>query len=363
MTLTSLIITEDKQQAIRIRRFLMSIVAYLLTEGVALLMYRFGYLDASAMRWSVLMMISVPCALYVCFRSGLNLRMPDPSLTVVQMMVAIMVILFHAYVTTHVRGEIVAVFLVVFLFGAYQLRTRQLLQLALFVMAAYGCVIYMLYQQHPGLIDMRVEMLQWVTLALLLPCFAMVGGNISSLREKLRDSHGELKRAMEQIQEMAIHDELTGLYNRRHFMGMLGTVATRANCNGQLFCVLMLDVDHFKTVNDRQGHLAGDQVLRSVADAVRIELRGFDFCGRFGGEEFILVVGQSTLDGALLCAERIRTSVADLAFPGLPDDFRITISVGVSEFELGEEIENTIGRADAALYRAKGLGRNCVVRS
>jgi diguanylate cyclase (GGDEF)-like protein len=122
----------------------------------------------------------------------------------------------------------------------------------------------------------------------------------------------------------------------------------------------MLDIDHFKSVNDTYGHMTGDEVLKAVSDVICNSLRSADFCGRYGGEEFLLVMTQTNIKGALLCAERIRSNIERGRFPNLGPDFRVTVSLGVTEFAGKEDIPTMIGRADKALYRAKETGRNRV---
>jgi diguanylate cyclase (GGDEF)-like protein len=178
--------------------------------------------------------------------------------------------------------------------------------------------------------------------------------------EKANKLNVELQKALVMIEDMAIHDELTGLYNRRHLMELLEIEKKRADRNGQLFSLVMLDIDHFKKVNDTLGHLVGDQVLRVVAHKSQGTLRATDFCGRYGGEEFVIVMGQTTRDGAHVCAERVRSLVELTQFPELGNDFQVTISLGITEYQLREDLSNTISRADKALYLAKNAGRNRV---
>jgi diguanylate cyclase (GGDEF)-like protein len=143
-------------------------------------------------------------------------------------------------------------------------------------------------------------------------------------------------------------------------MELLEIEKKRADRNGQLFSLVMLDIDHFKKVNDTLGHLVGDQVLRVVAHKSQGTLRATDFCGRYGGEEFVIVMGQTTRDGAHVCAERVRSLVELTQFPELGNDFQVTISLGITEYQLREDLSNTISRADKALYLAKNAGRNRV---
>lgn len=175
---------------------------------------------------------------------------------------------------------------------------------------------------------------------------------------KVNVINDELKKAVHTIQEMAIRDELTGIYNRRHLMELLEIEKKRADRSGQLFSMIMLDIDHFKRTNDLWGHLAGDRVLRDVADILNTSLRATDFCGRYGGEEFMLVLEKTMRDGAIVYAERARRLIESAIFPDLGDAFQVTVSLGVTEYRLREELSQTISRADEALYRAKSAGRN-----
>jgi diguanylate cyclase (GGDEF)-like protein len=122
----------------------------------------------------------------------------------------------------------------------------------------------------------------------------------------------------------------------------------------------MLDIDHFKAVNDTLGHLAGDEVLRGVSDVIRNNLRSVDLYGRFGGEEFLIIMTQTDIQGALLCAKRVRAAVEQKRFPAVGNDFRVTVSLGLTDYRGNEKIDSMIARADKALYRAKDGGRNRV---
>ena len=359
-SIKSVILGTDKKQAIRLSRFLMSSAAYLLSFSLLVAGYWLNFVDGWVVKFGLIAISTHFCGFYAWIRSGLNLKMPDPSLTMIQMIVATLVIMFLMYNANHVRGPFIIIYLVVFLFGIFRLNTSQFLGLTAFVLYTYGFVIYMLSNYHPERINFYEDVLQWFALAVLLPCFSFIGGHISSLRASLRSSHSEIKEAMSVIHEMAIRDELTGMFIRRHLMELLEIEKHRADRSGQLFCLTILDIDHFKKVNDTLGHQAGDKVLKVAAGALQDELRAFDFCGRYGGEEFVLVMGQTTKDGAALCADRLRQRIESLRFPELGENFRVTISLGLTEYRLREDIAETIHRADDALYKAKHSGRNRV---
>jgi diguanylate cyclase (GGDEF)-like protein len=187
-----------------------------------------------------------------------------------------------------------------------------------------------------------------------------IAGNISSLRRDLSLSQRKLQSSFTVIREMAIHDDLTGFFNRTHLMDLIETESNRSIRTGSVFSLAMIDIDKFKNINDTYGHQTGDYVLKTFAAVIRSILRKTDFCGRYGGEEFLIVLTQTDLQAAKIFAERIRDSVEKSLFPSLGLDSRVTVSVGMTVYRMQENIERTIARADEALYRAKNGGRNRV---
>lgn len=163
------------------------------------------------------------------------------------------------------------------------------------------------------------------------------------------------------IRELAVRDPLTGIFNRRYIWERMEGEERRALSASTSFYICLIDLDSFKQVNDTLGHAAGDIVLQAVARVIESQVRDEDCFGRYGGEEFILVLrGRDTLDPARF-AERIRRSVAELRFAEVPDLQKVTVSIGVARFEPGEGFGKTISRADTALYAAKQAGRDQVV--
>ena len=229
-----------------------------------------------------------------------------------------------------------------------------------FTLVTYGIDIALLNYFRSDTVNLNIEYLQFLVLSMVLVAFSIIGGHISSLRRNLRISRTELEKSLTIIKEMSIRDDLTGVYNRRHLMELLEHEYHRISRGGAHFSVAMLDIDHFKSVNDTHGHLTGDEVLKAVSDVIRNSLRSADFCGRYGGEEFLLVMTQTNINGALLCAERIRSTIEQSRFTSLGPNFKVTVSLGVTEFTGKEDIPTMIARADKALYHAKESGRNRV---
>lgn len=170
----------------------------------------------------------------------------------------------------------------------------------------------------------------------------------------------EQKRVEDQLRVIAMTDALTGTHTRRHFFDLAEVECGRSSRHERPISVALLDLDHFKLVNDRFGHRVGDEALRLVADTVRDKLRSHDLLGRYGGEEFALLLPETSLEGARLVVERIRQAVAALEFTHHQDVVSLTISAGVVFRRPDEALGAALERADAALYAAKDQGRNRV---
>ena len=187
------------------------------------------------------------------------------------------------------------------------------------------------------------------------------------LKAKLEESSSEINNLRENlasVQKEALTDALTGIANRKQFDMMLRNEAMHAMEDGSQLSLALVDIDYFKKFNDTYGHQVGDKVLKLVAQMLSRNIKGRDLAARYGGEEFALLLPKTELeDGAALC-EQIRSSVESKVLRNKQsgEDYgKITISIGVSEFEPGESLNQLIARADECLYRAKDLGRNQVV--
>jgi two-component system, cell cycle response regulator len=179
---------------------------------------------------------------------------------------------------------------------------------------------------------------------------------------RILDLQEELLRARERLREQATHDMLTGLLNRAAIMDTLRTELARSGREGQPMAVLLADLDRFKSINDTYGHFAGDAVLRQSAQRMKSALRRYDALGRYGGEEFLMVLPGCAGSTACHQAERIREAVSASTMESDSDRLRVTCSIGVAcrEKPVPEDADGLIREADTALYVAKNLGRNQV---
>ncbi|HOC58379.1 MAG TPA: diguanylate cyclase [Smithellaceae bacterium] len=164
--------------------------------------------------------------------------------------------------------------------------------------------------------------------------------------------------AEETLQYAAATDSLTGLVNRRELIKQFQVEKSKSERHGTSLAVMMADIDHFKEVNDIYGHNAGDRILKGVSHTIRSSLRVEDICGRWGGEEFLLILPETDLSAAASVAEKLLMAVRNLSTPWEGKNISVTISLGVNQFVRGMDMETCIGRADEALYRAKAGGRN-----
>ncbi|MDZ7802529.1 sensor domain-containing diguanylate cyclase [Thiohalophilus sp.] len=191
---------------------------------------------------------------------------------------------------------------------------------------------------------------------------------VTERTQQLQAALEEAEHLKERYATLSVIDELTELHNRRFFFPEAQSVLARAIRYDEPFCLLVLDADNFKSINDRFGHGVGDNVLRAIADLLREEAREADIIARLGGEEFVLALPETAEEGAMTLAERIRLRIANLEFRFAEKDFGITISVGVAALqathsrETRRALEELLHQADSAMYYSKGHGRNQVNR-
>ncbi|WP_344763187.1 GGDEF domain-containing protein [Actimicrobium antarcticum] len=293
---------------------------------------------------------------FVIFRLQLNTHFYDRSLTFAQVVASVITMLSVAYLDRTAQLVLGPFLLIAFSYGTFRLSRSSLTVLAAGTIAGYLAMI-LLRSYREGFGDaLKLDLLQWIVVALTLPLMVSVGGRIRQLRATLKLT----RRQLQQFEEKAIRDELTGLYNRRQLQTELDTAIARANSEGIPFCLCLIDVDHFKDINDKHGHLVGDVILREFARVALDSIRDSDVIGRYGGDEFMHLLPNTSLKGAVMHAERLRVYAHFLDLQGVLPQKSISLSIGVAQFRSGEDAAALIERADTALYRAKERGRNRV---
>lgn len=179
---------------------------------------------------------------------------------------------------------------------------------------------------------------------------------------KIKNLQDELKKSNEMLKQLSDTDPLTHIYNRRYMMNMLEKEILRAERKGTHLSLVMIDLDHFKHVNDKYGHQGGDQVLASLAELSQSGLRSYDFVARYGGEEFVMTLPETTHENALMIAERLRLRIQLHPYTGSLKGLITTASMGVATYPANfiTSLSDLIREADDAMYRAKAAGRNRV---
>lgn len=182
---------------------------------------------------------------------------------------------------------------------------------------------------------------------------------LARISDRYQNSLRELSEA---LKVNALHDPLTGLDNRRSLMERLREESERATRKNKPFALAIIDADRFKSINDHFGHDVGDQALCTLSNAIKTSLRDYDLCGRWGGEEFLLLLPETESQEALLVIERIRRAIADtVILPASDESPTLTASFGLTTYRVGENFSETIKRADTCLLAAKSQGRNRVI--
>ncbi|MES2581920.1 MAG: diguanylate cyclase, partial [Pseudomonadota bacterium] len=290
------------EQRVRLRRFFVGTAAHVMNLAFVLLCWGMGFLGTVNVAVYAAIAVAFNIVVYGVIRSGMNLRFKDPSLTFLQIAVPAMLGLYIMYFAGLARGAFLLLGLAMFSFGMFRFKARQFLQLAAFILTVYALQTALLLYFHADEANLKLELLLWVAFAMTLGQFSFLAAMVGSLRHKVEEKNqalakqnGELEVALQRISDMAIRDELTGVYNRRYLMERITEETHRCQRNGSVFCVCMVDIDFFKRVNDVHGHLPGDEVLRGVAHAASKALRQLDFFGRYGGEEFLMVLTDTAL--------------------------------------------------------------------
>lgn len=333
----------------------------------ALMLLGFAHIDAVEARLAV---AYLACALtvhgfsYYIYRSGLHIRLGMKNLLFPEIVFGLALQNVFLYLAPSIGFFFLVNIFAVFVFGMMAMNIRQFLLvtglaslMALVVISEAGSKISFPVETRFGLALLTIALI-----ANFCRC-AYVNAYVFGLRRNLARSNKELRASLQRIEELASHDELTHLPNRRYLTELLHKEQARAKRMGTTFCVAILDLDHFKSVNDRFGHAMGDKVLKEFSRRIDNANRATDHFGRYGGEEFLmLLIGTPAADAAT-SLERVRSLAANIDWKRMQPNLAITVSIGASEFRHDESIEQLLGRADAALYAAKTAGRDRIVIS
>lgn len=301
---------------------------------------------------------------YAATASGWNLKLRDPTLVEPTMILGIAMQLGVVAAAPQISFPFLANLFTVFSFGMIWLSLRDSVVIWTLGIAGTAIVFYAAQGRIGVPASSPFELtLVWLYFSLILARCLLLSVNANEMRARLADSRRKLAASLEQVQQLASHDELTGALNRRALMAALERERERAGRSGTPFSIAMMDLDHFKGVNDSYGHGVGDEVLKGFAAMVHDTMRITDVFGRYGGEEFLIILVGTEPPAALAAMERIRAAVAAHSWSALAPGLAQTVSAGVSRFRKDITVEQLLNSADQALYQAKRDGRNRVVAS
>jgi diguanylate cyclase (GGDEF)-like protein len=286
-------------------------------------------------------------------------RFEDHYLTIYQVAGHVALQLCFLLAAPQIGFVFLSVVFLIFGFGALRMTSRQ--AIISWTLTMLGLAPIFLFTSTPiGLpITTQTERLAaMLSFVLTIGQCAFVGLYGSTMRKMLYDRSFELKAAYKRIEELAELDELTGASNRRSIMRMLEEEIARSKRNGTPCSIALIDLDWFKRINDAYGHPTGDEVLRTFSITSFANIRSVDRFGRYGGEEFLLVLPDMDTARAVRALDRLRTIIAELNWSAFSPGMQVTISAGVATLHPHETSDTFLARADSALYAAKAQGRN-----
>ena len=228
--------------------------------------------------------------------------------------------------------------------------------------ASIALVMGLSSQRNPDHYPLGGEIVYYIMLCIMVAGVGVLTVRLTAMRDRLRRQKVELEAALAHIHRLATHDDLTGLVNRRHMQELLENERMRLERSEQDWCVALIDLDHFKSVNDAHGHAIGDEVLRALSRHAHTLIRRTDVLARWGGEEFVLLLPNTPIGMATISLERLREHfhAHPLVVQGI--ELPVSFSAGLTEHLRGETVAQTLERADKLCYQAKTLGRNRVER-
>ena len=312
--------------------------------------------------WISIMLV-INAGFYVAVRFGFTRGLRDPALTEPHMAYAMVQAALSYLLAGQARGAFLLAAMLVLTFGLFSLSTPRMWRMVALGLVAVSAAMIGAAVFAPADFDPQIERANFIVALISLPAMGMVAARLNRLRERLRSQKQALEQALQRIELLATRDELTGLVNRRQMLDLLAQQHQRSVRSGHSFCLAVLDIDHFKRINDSHGHPAGDQVLRQFGANAAAAIRLSDVLARWGGEEFLLMMPDTGASLARLAVERLRERTAALRVQVDGVALGVTLSAGVTEHRAGEPVSETIARADTALYAAKANGRNQVVAS
>lgn len=322
------------------------------------------FISAHAAQWAIALNVVAMLIGYPIVRSGKSMHWQDPAMVLPQMVGAQALACFAYATAPDARGALMQWMCFIQVFGLFSLSPREVklsgtssilvLVLMLFIASSSGLPDF-----NPGEQTLRVVMQGFI-----MGILCWVSYHYSLMRSRVRTQKQELTLTVKAVQDIIEHDALTGLFNRRHMQILLQAEMDRCQRSGHRFCIALVDLDHFKFINETYGPHVGDEVLKNFGRHTRMILRETDVIARWGGEEFLLIMPDTNpSERAKIGLERLRRSLLLQTMSSKAPDLRATFSAGIAVYHQGETMDQVLDRADRALYQAKEQGRSRTILS
>lgn len=348
----------EPKMRMRVQRSMMAAFIYVVWMVLEVYAAWQGIISAHDAGTMIAFNVSGLLVFYALLRSGYTTRLSDPSLTMAQMIHSTGATLLAYILMPPTRVAALQVLCLVQVFGMFALRPRENLQMGLFASCAVAATLLGMWHFEARQFDWRHDGINGLMACFVMPVLSLITRYFSQLRENLQHQKWELISALDLVQTLATRDPLTSLYNRHHMTGLLDQQFKRSERSGLPLSIAVIDLDHFKRVNDTYGHGMGDEVLRGFARCAEEAMRQSDIVARWGGEEFLLLFPDSDAEQAQQGLQRLRQELGLHDLSGSQLGLRTTFSAGVGEWVPGETQAQLLSRIDEALYRAKHGGRD-----
>jgi diguanylate cyclase (GGDEF)-like protein len=354
------VLTTEPRTRSNLSIWLISVTTYVVYTAIMWVQVGLGYAAVGMVVVQSICAVAANALIYVGIRRRWGPR-GDRSLGITQLLVGIVFMWWTYAIAGPVASATVIIVASHIVYAMFSMPPRQVWQLVALSLVGLALTMVLSHLLQPARYRPGEQFVAFLYITLVVVLIARLAALVARMNEGLRSQSRELASALERVRQLATRDDLTQVHNRRHITELLGIEQNQHERTGHTLCVALLDIDHFKAVNDQLGHQAGDEVLRRFASATQQALRASDLLGRWGGEEFIVVFPDTTLDEAKVALQRVREQLAQVDFSQGPVALSVTFSAGLVSVQPGEKVEQAVERADQAMYRAKTGGRDRVV--
>lgn len=355
------VLTTDPVQRVRLAQAGLAMLVMAVAVGSMHYFVWTGSAPAQPVLWWSAATLTGMVIFFVLIRSGWSRAFAEPSLSVPQILFALTSGGVAYTLLGAGRGAVFPVVMVVLMFGMFVVSARQMRWLSVYAVLLFGSAMALMAWRQPKAYPWTIELGHFLLVATMLPAVSILVGRLSRMRHRSILQRAELEQALARLREHTTRDELTGLINKRHMQELMDQEHQRCIRSGQSFCIAVLDIDRFKAVNEAHGYTVGDAVLRAAAQEALRHVRISDVLARWGGEEFVLMMGDTRSALARGGLERLHEKVGALRILHGTAAVGVTLSGGLAEHHAGESVAQTLERAERALQEAKSLGRNRIV--